>query len=97
MNKEKWPVTKADKELLSYLAAFADFTDTAAPSPEVEIKVKDSGKEFYEKYLKGNNCFLLSVSGSIIHAHCKPRYILRLLELDEVEYIKKVPGIYEPR
>lgn len=95
-NKIKKNSDKIGEDLLIYLERFANFSDEAAPSPEIEIKVKGSAKEFFEKYLKDSRYFLLDLNSSIIHLHCKPRHILRLIDLEELIYINKVSGLYEP-
>lgn len=69
----------------------------AAPAPEIEIKVKGSPKEFYEKYLKNDSKYiLLEIDSNSVHIHCKPRYLLKLIDLDEIEYMDKAPGLFEP-
>jgi hypothetical protein len=87
---------KIGPELSNYIKAFADFKDEAAPAPEVEIKVKGLAKEFYQKYLSGDEYILKDMGHDSIRMNCKPRFLLRLLKLDELEYMDKVPGIYEP-
>jgi hypothetical protein len=96
MNNRKGSSHKADEDLLAYIQAFNNTDDKAAPAPYVEIKVAGSGKEFYEKYLKDDDSFLLSIDSDIIRIHCKPRVLINLLQLDQVLYIRKIPGIYEP-
>jgi hypothetical protein len=84
-------------ELSLYVDVFGNFTDEAAPSPEVEVKVKGSAKEFYQKYLNNDKYILLDIVGSnSLRIHSKPHYLLQLASLDEVEYMEKVPGLYEP-
>lgn len=97
MPKKKWDFSRISPELSAYIDAFGEFRDEAAPAPEIEIKVKGSPKEFYQKYLNDDiKYILLYFTSNSIHIHSKPRYLLRLLDLEAVEYMDKVPGIYEP-
>ena len=82
--------------MAEYIDQFGNFSDDAAPAPEVEIKVKIPSKIFHQKYLNSSKYILMELKPNIIYIHCKPRYLLPLLELEELEYMKKVPGIYEP-
>lgn len=87
---------KISEELSLYMDVFSKFKDAAAPAPEVEIKVKGSPKEFYEKYLKNDNSYIfLKIDSDSIHVHCKPRHLSRLLEFDEIKYIGKGSELFE--
>src|SRR5690606_25784745 len=93
---KKWDYTKISEDLAEYIDQFRNFSDAAAPAPEVEIKVKIPSKTFYQKYLNTKKYILLELKPNLIYIHCKPKYLLPLLELEDVEYMKRVPGIYEP-
>ena len=45
--------------MAEYIDLFGNFSDDAAPAPEVEIKVKIPSKQFYQKYLD-NSKFSIS-------------------------------------
>jgi hypothetical protein len=84
------------EELAEYVELFSKFSDDAAPAPEIEIKVKGSSTEFRQKYLADKKYIVIEVKPDFIYLHCKPKYLLPLLDLEEVVHLEKVPGIYEP-
>jgi hypothetical protein len=84
------------EELAEYIELFSKSSDDAAPAPEIEIKVKSSSTEFCQKYLKDKKYIVIETKPGFIYLHCKPKYLLPLLDLEEVEHLEKVPGIYEP-
>lgn len=96
MSEGKRNLKKIGPELSLYMDVFGNFTDQAAPSPEVEVKVKGSAKEFHQKYLNNDKYILLDIGSNSLRIHSKPRYLLQLVNLSEVEYMEKVPGLYEP-
>ena len=97
MTTKNWNKNKIGEDLSIFLDRFLNFADNAVPSPEIEIKIKDSAREFYEKYIMNDERYvILNIGTNVIHLHCKPRDLLRLIDLDEVEYMDKVSGLYEP-
>ncbi|MGQ0791035.1 MAG: hypothetical protein ACT4NJ_02285 [Nitrosopumilaceae archaeon] len=96
VSKRKWDLKRIGKDLANYIDAFEGFSDDAAPAPEVEIKVKGTPLEFYNKYLDKETYFLLYATSDALHVHCKPRHLTSLLKNTDVEYMDIVPGIYEP-
>lgn len=97
MSGRNWNTNKVGENLSFFLERFLNFADNAVPSPEIEIRIKISAREFYEKYLANDErYFILDIGNNVIHLHCKPRHLLRLIDLEEVEYIDKVSGLYEP-
>ena len=84
------------QDLAEYVDQFRNFSDDAAPAPEVEIKVKGSSTEFCRKYLTDKKYIVIEVKPGFVYLHCKPKYLLPLLDLEEVEHLERVPGIYEP-
>jgi hypothetical protein len=92
----RWDYNKISEDLAEYIEQFSNFSDDAAPAPEVEIRVKIPSIQFYQKYLNSNKYIIMELKPNVIYLHCKPKYLLPLLGLEELEYMKKVPGIYEP-
>ena len=94
--KEKKLLAKMSPELLQYIQVFGKFKDEAAPSPEVIIRVKGNAEKFYKNNLDTANYILLFIKENLIHVHCKPRMLLDIADMDNIEYMDIVTGAYEP-
>jgi hypothetical protein len=94
--QKKKLLTKMSPELFQYIQVFGKFKDEAAPSPEIIIRVKRNAEEFYNNHLDAANFILLFIKGNSIHVHCKPRLLLDIVDMENIEFMDIVIGLYEP-
>ena len=59
MSRTNWNTNKIGENLSIFLERFLNFADNAVPSPEIEIRIKDSAREFYEKYLMNDERYYI--------------------------------------